>query len=645
MPPENSCGYSEARSRWMPTSSSSSPTRFIAASLSTLSWMTIGSAIWSPIRFTGFRAFIAPWKMIEMCFHRIPRSWPSVTFARSYPTYSIVPSTIFPFDGRRRMIDRAAVVLPQPLSPASPRLSPSPKVKSTPSTARTVPSCVWKCVLRPFTVRSGMLPLRGMVRTSSGTRFSERESRTPGTALTFSQTHTRSSASYKGNGAFAVDEARGILRFADARPSLLRVSDRLVVRDLDPVLGAVDPRPPVLRLRIHPRRRRLLGRAPRVPTSCRRRRGPHAPATDDHPERIVPLRGHLGLRHQRHILGLRRRERRVVPRRGVLNRDLRVPLRDVARGGPRDGVPAVHRPSHDDPAPLERCGGLRWRSVRRGGRGPATHALGRGHRKPRGDRCRGHVPRAEGRAHPGVDLRGATRARPAGRASTGGRGLVDRSRSVPRRHPLRDGRLPATLPSGARPLRIRDRDFDQRIPPRRGNLVRVRGDDYAGTRRVRDACPPGPHGIRRIFRHVRRRAISRRGVAPGAALHRLEPAARPHDRVPEPPARTRPAGDRVVDGRVRVHVGPRGRRAARGRAHDDDWIAEPRPLPRDCHVLSVRLHPRALAHDGRRMARGDSAAVPADRRPPGVAVPPPPGADEPPQAVTATSVGVGGVTR
>src|SRR5436309_714106 len=206
------------------------------------------------------------------------------------------------------MIDRAAVVLPQPLSPASPRLSPSPKVKSTPSTARTVPSCVWKCVLRPFTVRSGMLPLRGMVRTSSGTRFSERGSRTPGSALTFSQTHTRSSASYKGDGAFAVDEARGILRFADARPSLLRVPDRLVVRDLDPVLGAVDPRPPVLRLRIHPRRRRLLGRAPRVPTSRRRRRGPNAPATDDHPERIVPLRGHPGLRPQRDLLGLRRRE-------------------------------------------------------------------------------------------------------------------------------------------------------------------------------------------------------------------------------------------------------------------------------------------------------------------------------------------------
>src|SRR2546425_1164659 len=88
------------------------------------------------------------------------------------------------------MIDRAAVVLPQPLSPASPRLSPSPRVKSTPSTARTVPSWVWKCVSRPFTVKSRMLPLRGMGRTNPGTRFSERGSRTQGSALTFCLMHT-----------------------------------------------------------------------------------------------------------------------------------------------------------------------------------------------------------------------------------------------------------------------------------------------------------------------------------------------------------------------------------------------------------------------------------------------------------------------
>ena len=31
---------------------------------------SIGSAIWSPIRFTGLNAFIAPWKTIAMSFQR-----------------------------------------------------------------------------------------------------------------------------------------------------------------------------------------------------------------------------------------------------------------------------------------------------------------------------------------------------------------------------------------------------------------------------------------------------------------------------------------------------------------------------------------------------------------------------------------------
>src|SRR5256712_11582009 len=102
----------------------------------------------------------------------------------------------------------------------------------------------------------------------------------------FFDAHPVSSASYKENGAFAVHEARVILRFADARPSLLRVPDRIVVRDLDPILGAVDPRPSVLRLRIPSRRRRVLGRAPGFPASGWPRRGPHATEQDDRPERV-----------------------------------------------------------------------------------------------------------------------------------------------------------------------------------------------------------------------------------------------------------------------------------------------------------------------------------------------------------------------
>src|SRR5256885_10619757 len=60
------------------------------------------------------------------------------------------------------------------------------------------------------------------------------------------------------------------------------------------------------------------------------------------PERVVPLRGHPRLRPQRDVLGIRRRKCRVVARRGVLDRDLRVPVRGLARAGAPDRTSAVH---------------------------------------------------------------------------------------------------------------------------------------------------------------------------------------------------------------------------------------------------------------------------------------------------------------
>src|SRR5207244_6949031 len=99
-------------------------------------------------------------------------------------------------------------------------------------------------------------------------------------------------------------------------------------------------------------------------------------------------------------------------------------------------------------------------------------------------------------------------------------------------------------------------------------------------------------------------------------------------------ARTGSASDRLIDGRVRVHTGPRRRPSPRPSAHDYDRISEPRPVPRNRDVLPVRLHPRALAHDGRGVARSDSRAVAADRRPPRLSVPPPSGEDESSQALT-----------
>src|SRR5262245_48980379 len=52
------------------------------------------------------------------------------------------------------MSDSAVTLLPHPDSPTMPRVSPLSMWKSTPSTARTTPSSVKKCVFRPFTSRS-----------------------------------------------------------------------------------------------------------------------------------------------------------------------------------------------------------------------------------------------------------------------------------------------------------------------------------------------------------------------------------------------------------------------------------------------------------------------------------------------------------
>src|SRR6266851_7219826 len=57
--------------------------------------------------------------------------------------------------GARRSSVRLATVLPLPDSPTMPSVCPGATWKSTPSTARTTPSRVWKCTLSPSTASSG----------------------------------------------------------------------------------------------------------------------------------------------------------------------------------------------------------------------------------------------------------------------------------------------------------------------------------------------------------------------------------------------------------------------------------------------------------------------------------------------------------
>ena len=100
---------------------------------------SIGSAIWSPIVFTGLKAFIAPWKTIAMSFQRCGLI--DVLAAREdvlAVEHAPCPTTRA-FGGSSPIIARIVVVLPQPDSPTSPIRSPSRSSKLTPCTACSSP--------------------------------------------------------------------------------------------------------------------------------------------------------------------------------------------------------------------------------------------------------------------------------------------------------------------------------------------------------------------------------------------------------------------------------------------------------------------------------------------------------------------------
>src|SRR4029077_507358 len=74
---------------------------------------------------------------------------------RSRPCQRIWPATMRPGGiGTSFNTDMAVTVLPQPDSPTTPTVSPRAIVRSTPSTACSIPSSVSKCVLRTRISRS-----------------------------------------------------------------------------------------------------------------------------------------------------------------------------------------------------------------------------------------------------------------------------------------------------------------------------------------------------------------------------------------------------------------------------------------------------------------------------------------------------------
>src|SRR5581483_9171170 len=87
---------------------------------------------------------------------RIARISDGPSGTRSRPCHRICPATMRAGGIATSLRTESAVtVLPQPDSPTTPSVSPAAIARSTPSTARTMPSSVEKCTLRPRISSSG----------------------------------------------------------------------------------------------------------------------------------------------------------------------------------------------------------------------------------------------------------------------------------------------------------------------------------------------------------------------------------------------------------------------------------------------------------------------------------------------------------
>src|SRR4051794_40788327 len=120
--------------------------------------MRTASVIWWPMVSTGVRLVIGSWKIMAMRLPRIARIAPSSRVSRSVPSKCTEPRTVRPSrGGKRRMIESAVTLLPQPDSPTMPSVSPGETSNDTPSTARVTPSSVKKNVARSRTERRGVI--------------------------------------------------------------------------------------------------------------------------------------------------------------------------------------------------------------------------------------------------------------------------------------------------------------------------------------------------------------------------------------------------------------------------------------------------------------------------------------------------------
>ena len=98
------------------------------------------SAIWSPIRITGSRWLVGFWKIMPISPPRTSSISASDAVVRSRPSSVTEPPLILRRgEGSRRTSERQSRLLPEPLSPTRPRISPWPRSSDTASISVRVP--------------------------------------------------------------------------------------------------------------------------------------------------------------------------------------------------------------------------------------------------------------------------------------------------------------------------------------------------------------------------------------------------------------------------------------------------------------------------------------------------------------------------
>jgi hypothetical protein len=141
-PPLRRNGYSSTRrpGSGMPTRPSHSMALARAAAPRSAVCVSMASTIWSPTRSTGFRLVPGSWKIMPMRRPRTPRMRNSGRSIRSVSPRRTLPALMRPFSGSRRSSASAVMLLPQPDSPTSAKVSPRSMARLRPSSARSTPS-------------------------------------------------------------------------------------------------------------------------------------------------------------------------------------------------------------------------------------------------------------------------------------------------------------------------------------------------------------------------------------------------------------------------------------------------------------------------------------------------------------------------